>query len=99
MPDSRDVRRIRARAGDLAGRITGLPSVFRKRLGLGGRFSTATMPRILSAGRRSGSNEVSVMSQEPGSLLESDGLDEVLEGSGPPLGGVVPEGSGPPAED
>jgi hypothetical protein len=37
------------------------------------------------------------MTQEPESLLESDWLDEVLEGSGPPPGaGVVPDGSAPP---
>jgi Flp pilus assembly protein TadD len=36
------------------------------------------------------------MTDEPGSLLESDGLDEILEGSWPPPGLEVPEGSAPP---
>ena len=35
------------------------------------------------------------MTQEPERLLESDWLDEVLEGSGPP-GVEVPDGSAPP---
>jgi Tfp pilus assembly protein PilF len=36
------------------------------------------------------------MTEEPESLLESDWLDEVLEGSGPPPAVEIPEGSTPP---
>ena len=36
------------------------------------------------------------MTQKPESLLESDRLDEVLEGSGPPPGVEIPDGSAPP---